>query len=49
MTATWQEFGISGSRIVRDLWQQKDVGTFDRQFTTKVPAHGAVMFRVRAK
>ena len=49
MTATWQELGVSGPRIVRDLWQQRDVGTFDRQFTARVPAHGAVMFRVRAR
>jgi hypothetical protein len=36
-------WGISGSQTVRDLWQQKDLGTFDRTFTAKVPAHGAVM------
>jgi alpha-galactosidase len=47
MTATWQELGLSGARIVRDLWQQRDAGTFDRQFTARVPAHGAVMFTVR--
>ena len=47
MTATWQELGVSGPRVVRDLWQQRDLGTFDRQFTVRVPAHGAVMFRVR--
>lgn len=47
MTATWQELGVSGPRVVRDLWQQRDLGTIDRQFTVRVPAHGAVMFRVR--
>jgi alpha-galactosidase len=47
MTATWAELGVTGPRIVRDLWQQKDLGRFDRTFTTKVPAHGAVMFRLR--
>ncbi|HKW01971.1 MAG TPA: hypothetical protein VJN96_19240 [Vicinamibacterales bacterium] len=47
MTATWQELGIAGPRVVRDLWQQRDVGTNDRQFAVRVPAHGAVMFRVR--
>ena len=46
MTATWKELGISGSRVVRDLWQQKDLGRFDRAFTAKVPAHGAVMFKI---
>ena len=49
MTVTWAELGISGSKTVRDLWQQKDLGSFDRAFTAKVPAHGAVMLRVRTK
>jgi len=49
MTATWTELGVSGSRVVRDLWQQRDLGTFDRAFTTRVPAHGAVMFTVRRR
>jgi alpha-galactosidase len=49
MTATWEELGISGRRTVRDLWQQRDAGSFERAFTTKVPAHGAVMFRVSAR
>ena len=46
MTATWEELGVSGGRVVRDLWQQKDLGVFDRAFATRVPAHGAVLFRV---
>ena len=47
MTATWAELGLSGSRAVRDLWLQRDLGRFDRAFTTTVPAHGAVLFTVR--
>jgi alpha-galactosidase len=47
MTATWKELGVSSRRTVRNLWQQRDEGTFDQQFTVRVPAHGAVMFRVR--
>jgi len=46
MTATWKELGVSGRRTVRNLWQQRDEGTFDQQVTVRVPAHGAVMFRV---
>jgi alpha-galactosidase len=48
MTATWQELGITGPKIVRDLWQQKDLGSMDRQIAATVPAHGAVVFRVSA-
>ena len=47
MTATWKELGLSGRHTVRNLWQQRDEGAFDQQFTVRVPAHGAVMFRVR--
>ena len=48
MTATWQELGISGSKTVRDLWQQKDLGSMDRQIAATVPAHGAVVRRISA-
>jgi alpha-galactosidase len=47
MTATWQELGISGRHVVRDLWLHRDVGAYDRQFTVRVPAHGAFTFSVR--
>ena len=47
MTATWPELGVSGPRMVHDLWRQRDLGTIDRQFSVRVPAHRAVMFRVR--
>lgn len=43
----WSELGISGERIVRDLWRQKDLGTFDRQYTADVARHGVALVRVR--
>jgi alpha-galactosidase len=30
---------------LRDIWQQKDLGTFDRIFNTAVPAHGVVLLK----
>lgn len=47
---TWSQFGLasvlSKSMNVRDLWQRKDLG---KQASLKVtiPAHGALMFKVR--
>ncbi|MCK5269712.1 MAG: hypothetical protein KAJ46_02970, partial [Sedimentisphaerales bacterium] len=41
----WSELSISGKHRVRDLWRQKDVGTFDDEYTIKVPRHGVVMIR----
>jgi alpha-galactosidase len=43
----WQELGLSGSRTVRDLWRQRDLGTFTRQFQAAVPPHGVVLVRLR--
>lgn len=46
MTATWKELGISARHPVRDLWQHRDLGTFDGAFSAEVPAHGAVLIKV---
>ena len=35
-----------GQAAVRDLWRQKDLGTFDGEFSTVVPRHGTVFVRV---
>jgi alpha-galactosidase len=47
VTVKWSDLGISGKQIVRDLWRQKDLGTFEKEFTAKVPRHGVVLIRVR--
>jgi alpha-galactosidase len=35
-----------GKQIVRDLWRQKDLGTFEGEFQAPVPAHGCVLVKV---
>jgi alpha-galactosidase len=40
------EAGISGKWTARDLWQHKDLGTFDAKLTFTVPAHGAVLLKL---
>jgi alpha-galactosidase len=47
VTVKWSDLGLSGKQIVRDLWRQKDIGTFDGEFSTPVPRHGAVLVRIR--
>lgn len=50
VTARWSDVGVTGSQPVRDLWQHRDLGSFSDRFTTRVPAHGAVLVKVgRAK
>jgi alpha-galactosidase len=46
MTATWKELGLTGRQRVRDLWQHKDLGDFNGEFSQSVPAHGAMLVKV---
>lgn len=40
------DIGIDGSRSVRDLWRQREVGMLN-QCSVRVGAHGAELFRIR--
>lgn len=46
VTASWAAVGVEGRQAVRDLWRQKDLGTFDAQFQATVRPHGVVMVRI---
>ena len=46
VTASWADLGLSGKHKVRDLWRQKDVGSFSDKFEVKVPRHGVVLVKV---
>jgi alpha-galactosidase len=46
VTASWKDLGISGEQKVRDLWRQKDLGSYKDKFISGVPAHGVVMLRI---
>jgi alpha-galactosidase len=47
VTVKWSDLGVVGSQVVRDLWRQKDLGSFDTEFTAKVGRHGVMLIRVR--
>lgn len=47
VTAKWSALGITGQRIVRDLWRQRDLGKFDAEFRAPVPRHGVALLRLR--
>jgi len=40
------DLGIKGKQTVRDLWRQKDLGSFDGEFSAEVPRHGAVFVSI---
>ena len=42
----WSDLGIKGKQTVRDLWRQKDLGTFDGSFEANVPEHGVVLVKI---
>jgi alpha-galactosidase len=48
VVAQWSDLGLSGSRMVRDLWRQQDLGKFSGRFETVVPHHGVVLVKVAA-
>jgi alpha-galactosidase len=49
VSVKWSELGISGTHTVRDLWRQKDLGTFSDEFSSVVPRHGTLFVKVTAK
>jgi alpha-galactosidase len=46
VTARWSDLGLTGPQPVRDLWQKKDLGTFNDAFKATVPRHGAVLVKI---
>jgi alpha-galactosidase len=46
VTARWSDLGLHGRQPVRDLWQQKNLGSFDGSFAVPVAGHGAVLVKI---
>jgi alpha-galactosidase len=46
VTAHWSDLGVSGRQKIRDLWRQKDLGSFEGKFSAEVGRHGTVMLRL---
>jgi hypothetical protein len=42
----WTQLNLSGQCGVRDLWQHKDLGNRDGEFSVEVRPHGAQLFRI---
>lgn len=43
------DLGLSGSVEVRDLWRQKNLGSFRDIFHTTVPSHGVALLKTRSR
>ena len=46
VTLNWTDIKVSGHQTVRDLWRQKDLGTFTNTFSSPVNPHGVVLIKV---
>jgi alpha-galactosidase len=44
---TWEQLGISGKHVVRDLWRQKNIGTYSDGFEAVVRPHGVVLVSIQ--
>jgi alpha-galactosidase len=49
VTASWTDLEISGAQTARDLWRQRDLGTFKVRITRVVNPHGVVLLRLSSK
>jgi len=49
LTVSWSQCGVSGKQKVRDLWRQKDLGVYEKEFSTVVRPHGVVLVKLTAK
>jgi alpha-galactosidase len=43
---TWEQLGITGKQTVRDLWRQKNIGTYENGFEAMIRPHGVILVRI---
>jgi alpha-galactosidase len=46
ITVNWSDIGLSGSANVRDLWEKRDLGSYNGSYSASVPSHGSVFLRI---
>jgi alpha-galactosidase len=46
LSARWSDLRLSGRQIVRDLWRQRDLGTFGGSFSAPVGRRGVLLVRI---
>ncbi len=46
VTVKWSDIDLHGTHAVRDLWRQKDLGSFKDEFTMQVKPHSAEMVKI---
>jgi len=46
VTLNWEDAKLTGKWVARDLWQHKNLGTFDAKITLQVSPHGSVLLKL---
>lgn len=46
VSADWDELHLKGRLMVRDVWRQQDIGSFEGSYSPAVPAHGVLLIRL---
>ena len=46
LKVTWEQLNITDKQAVRDLWRQKNIGTYKDHFEAMVRPHGVVLVRI---
>ena len=46
ISAKWSCLGIYGKHVVRDVWREKGLGTFEDEFVAPVASHGVLLLRI---
>ncbi len=49
IAVNWNDLGISGNFIVRDIWSQHDEGNYSGSYTATIPSHGVKLVRIYKK
>lgn len=49
VTVQWKDLKIDGSHRLRDLWRQKDLGSFDKTFEAPINTHGVMLLKFTKK
>ncbi|WP_319268604.1 putative Ig domain-containing protein [uncultured Draconibacterium sp.] len=47
VTMDWETVGLEGKKKLRDVWRNKDIGTFKDSFSASVRSHGTILIRVK--
>lgn len=46
LAVNWRDVGVKGTQTVRDVWRERDLGSFSQGFAAEAPAHGVILVRL---